>query len=130
MFVDYAPEQYAVVVLGLVYDDMRAGVVPQSVRSFAELHDCVDANEYLQEAGVPFGTDAGAGEDGSGVVNAVCDLVSRVLATGVHAYRCPCCGEAVTDRGPVCGNCGESCCGLSRNDAGVLGWHECRRTDR
>lgn len=73
------PEQYAAKVLDLVREDMRTGAVPESVSSFAELHDYVDANGYLSDAGVPFGTDAGSGEDGSGMVNAVCGIVSRVL---------------------------------------------------
>lgn len=84
MVVVLTPEQYAAKVLDLVRDDMRRGVVPDEVSSFAELHDHVDANGYLSDAGVPFGTDAGSGEDGSGMVNAVCEIVSRVLAAGLH----------------------------------------------
>ena len=55
------------------------------VATFEELHDHLDANEYLQEAGVPFGTDPGAGVDGCEAVNAVAAEVDRQLAARAAA---------------------------------------------
>ena len=52
--------------------------------AFRELHDHVDANAYLDEASVPFGTDPGAVEDGCGSVNAVSAEVSKRLSKGAH----------------------------------------------
>ena len=28
-------------------EDIKVGTVPETVKTFSELHDCVDANEYL-----------------------------------------------------------------------------------
>lgn len=67
---------YAGRVLGLIRNDQHAGAVPASVRSFAELHDYVDANDYLTDANVPWG----AGEHGLDMTNAVTDEVNRRLA--------------------------------------------------
>lgn len=51
--------------------DIAAGVVPASVATFTDLHDYVDANEYV--AGVPT-------SDGYGLVNAVTAEINRRLA--------------------------------------------------
>ncbi len=32
-----------------IKEDIRAGIVPETVRSFSVLHDYVDANEYLAD---------------------------------------------------------------------------------
>jgi hypothetical protein len=67
---------YAGRVLGLIRNDQHAGIVPAHVRSFAELHDYVDANEYLTDAEVPWEP----GEHGLRMVNAVTSEVNRRLA--------------------------------------------------
>jgi hypothetical protein len=56
--------------------------IPRDVASFTALHDYLDANDYLIQAGVPWGTDPGAGEDGAEMINAVCAEVSRRLEGG------------------------------------------------
>ncbi len=45
--------RYADAIMTLIKSDVEAGIVPASVRSFSELHDYVDANDYGLEA-VPF----------------------------------------------------------------------------
>lgn len=44
------PTQMALQMIHAIRKDMEAGTVPTSVTSFAELHDYVDANEYLIDA--------------------------------------------------------------------------------
>jgi hypothetical protein len=80
MITDQDVARYADAVMAEIDTDMAADVLPVAVATFGELHDHVDANEYLQEAGVPFGTDPGAGADGCEAVNAVATEVSRRLA--------------------------------------------------
>lgn len=70
--------EYADKVCELLTEDVGAGIVPLGkVTKFADLHDYVDANDYLLQAGVPFGADSGAGRDGTEIVNAVCDEVTQ-----------------------------------------------------
>lgn len=45
--------KYAGEILALIRTDVAAGHLPASVRSFSELHDHVDANDYALEV-VPF----------------------------------------------------------------------------
>jgi hypothetical protein len=71
---------YAAEIVSEIRKDQAAGLVPADVTTFVELHDYVDANDYLSGAGVPFGTDPAAGEDGCEMVNAVCAEVSHRLA--------------------------------------------------
>jgi hypothetical protein len=75
-----AVADYAAKIVSEIRKDQAVGLVPADVTRFAELHDYVDANDYLSGADVPFGTDPGAGDDGCEMVNAVCDEVSRRLA--------------------------------------------------
>jgi hypothetical protein len=56
--------------------------VPRDIASFTALHDYLDANDYLIQADVPWGTGPGAGEDGAEMINAVCAEVSRRLQAG------------------------------------------------
>lgn len=49
-------EQYADEILGLISDDFDAFPRLRNARSFADLHDHVDANEYMISADVPFET--------------------------------------------------------------------------
>jgi hypothetical protein len=56
-------------------DDIAAGGLPGSVASFTDLHDYVDANDYLQDAGVPMPTAKG----GIDTIVAVQDEVTRRL---------------------------------------------------
>jgi hypothetical protein len=78
---------YADRIMAMVREDIErpfphSTQVPHDVASFASLHDYLDANDYLIQAGVPWGTDPGAGEDGTEMVNAVCAEVSRRLEVG------------------------------------------------
>ena len=45
---------YAERILADIDADIDAGVLPASVRSFTNLHTYLDANDYLQTAGVPY----------------------------------------------------------------------------
>jgi hypothetical protein len=57
------------------------------VSAFAELHGYVDANEYADQAGVPWGSDPEAlkhGNDGYALVNAVEAAVSAMLAASTR----------------------------------------------
>jgi hypothetical protein len=38
----------------LILDDISAGMIPSTVASFSELHDYVDANEYLIDDSLTF----------------------------------------------------------------------------
>lgn len=75
---------YADRIMAMIAEDMKQPLpwgkqVPPEVTSFSELHDYCDANGYLAQAGVPWGTDPGAGEDGAEMVNTVCAEVTRRL---------------------------------------------------
>lgn len=82
-----AVSHYADRIMAMIREDMERPTpggkqVPRNVASFIALHDYLDANEYLIHAGVPWGTDPGAGTDGVETVNAVCAEVSRRLQAG------------------------------------------------
>ncbi len=69
-------------IMTLIEADMGCGLVPPDAASFAELHDHVDANDYLGAAGIPWGTDLPADDrDPAGVrvVRAVQDEVTHRL---------------------------------------------------
>lgn len=44
------PPALALTVIESIKRDMEAGRIPSTVRSFSELHDFVDANEYVLDA--------------------------------------------------------------------------------
>ena len=70
---------YADKVMAMVIDDVRDGVVPWTVTDFSQLHDWVDANMYLEQAGQQFD----AGDPASiAETNAITDAVSKRLADG------------------------------------------------
>jgi hypothetical protein len=78
---------YADAIMTAIKADMDAGIVPCSVSAFAELHSYVDANEYADQAGVPWGSDPEAlkyGNDGYALVNAVEAAVSAMLAASTR----------------------------------------------
>lgn len=72
--------EWASKVRELIVEDMLHGIVPTEVGSFAGLHDYVDANQYVIDAGVPFGPgDPRAGGEGIGTVNRVVAFVDAML---------------------------------------------------
>ena len=82
-----AVSRYADRIMAMVREDIERPFphrkhAPRDVASFAALHDYLDANDYLAQAGVPWGTDPDAGEDGAEMVKAVCAEVSRRLEAG------------------------------------------------
>jgi hypothetical protein len=85
MIADQAVTRYADAIIAMIDADIAVGALPTGIATFEELHDHLDANEYLQEAGVPFGTDPGAGVDGCEAVNAVAAEVDRQLAARAAA---------------------------------------------
>lgn len=77
-----AVSRYADRIMAMIREDAERSQVPWDVASFTALHDYLDANDYLTQAGVPWGTDPGAGKDGAEMVDVVCDEVSRRLEVG------------------------------------------------
>lgn len=70
--------EYADKAMTMIDADIASGQVPATVRSFSELHDYVDANEYLED--VPWGTDLPGGNDPMYLVIEVSDEISARLA--------------------------------------------------
>lgn len=71
---------HALNALQAIREDMQSGMVPETCASFSELHDYVDANQYVED--VP---DEGPdGERDLALVNAVTDAVDAFLQTAVH----------------------------------------------
>lgn len=70
--------EYADQIMTAIDEDIAEGVVPGSVASFTDLHDYVDANEYLLNIEVPWGADDPSGTDE--VWNAVTAEVNRRLS--------------------------------------------------
>ncbi len=50
-------DHYATEIMDMIGEDMLEGVMPKSVVSFEELHEHVDANEYMIQADVPWSPD-------------------------------------------------------------------------
>ncbi len=69
-------------VKALILEDMKAGLIPPTVRSFSELHDHVDANEYLLEVWPDWDP-----ADDCVAENALMDAITAWLAQGELA-RC------------------------------------------
>lgn len=46
--------EYARDILAIIDIDIRDGILPADVKTFEDLNDHVDANGYLEEAGVPY----------------------------------------------------------------------------
>lgn len=65
--------EYADAALRMILEDVRHGLVPDDAASFSELHDYVDANEYV--IGVPV-------DDDYSLINAVTDLVDADIKSG------------------------------------------------
>ncbi|MER7331702.1 MULTISPECIES: hypothetical protein [unclassified Micromonospora] len=81
----YDVEGVAQAVYADILASIKNGEVPATVRTFTDLHDYVDANEYVQE--VPWGTDLPEDpSDPAGwrLVNAVTDRVNALLAERPH----------------------------------------------
>ena len=97
-------------IMTMVDEDISEGVVPADVVSFRDLHGHVDANDYLEHADVPYGTDLADDDDPAGVnlVNEVTDEVTRRLAArraaelGVDIEPCQFCDRADGTHEPRC----------------------------
>lgn len=80
MALNLTPESLALLVCGQIHADVKAGVLPSGIDSFAQLHDFVDANEYiltaLEAAEVEFDPSSEAQAD---LTNAAMDKVSTWL---------------------------------------------------
>jgi len=73
---------YVAAIMAAIDDDIAEGALPGSVACFADLHDYLDANDYLQAAGVPMPTAAG----GLDTVIDVEEEVSRRLSAPGRAH--------------------------------------------
>lgn len=47
----------------------------------------------------------------------------------VLSYICPCCGDPVIDKPPVCEACRSAGCEQTRDGSGELGWWRCQRPE-
>jgi hypothetical protein len=47
MAANITPESLSLLINAQIAQDQRNGAIPMTVRTFAELHDYVDANEYI-----------------------------------------------------------------------------------
>jgi hypothetical protein len=81
--------RYADLIMTEIDKDIAAGTVAATVSSFGELHDHVDANDYSQWAGVPWGTDEP--DEPYALVNRVEREVCRRLAERAGASECDAC---------------------------------------
>jgi hypothetical protein len=68
--------EYADKIMAEIGLDIADGMVPATVGTFGELHGYVDANDYAQQAGVPY---LEGDDDPWQVFNAVEDEVDRRL---------------------------------------------------
>lgn len=68
--------EYASRILATIDADIRDGFLPPDVRTFTDLHDHVDANTYLQDAGVPYAPTTANNELTTAVQDAVTALLS------------------------------------------------------
>lgn len=73
-------QRYADAVIAMIREDVATGLLPAAVASFSGMHDHVDANQYVHDAGVPWGDDDGT----YNTANAVTEEVDRHLAAGEH----------------------------------------------
>lgn len=81
------PEQEASLIIGEILADMKADRIPDdgSVGTFSELHNYVDANEYIIHARESFGLSAVPTE--WTVENKACDLVTKWLDERMLDHR-------------------------------------------
>lgn len=72
--------RWADAIIEMIEEDIRTGRVPASVATFSELHDWVDANDYLTQAEIPWGSDELAdGPAEQRLVNIVSTEITRRL---------------------------------------------------
>jgi len=72
-------EEYADEVMTAIDDCIAEGRIPADVATYSDLHSYVDANDFLLDAGVPWGTDIPEGQDPNGVWVDVENEVQRRL---------------------------------------------------
>lgn len=53
----------------------------------------------------------------------------RQIAATVESFRCPCCGDDVMGIRPICSDCTDAGCEMTRDATGELGWWECQRVE-
>lgn len=78
-------DQYATEVLAAIDDHIAEGVIPAGVTDYSTLHECVDANQLLLDAGVPYGDQMPAGVDPNSTWVDVEEEVQRRLRERVTA---------------------------------------------
>jgi hypothetical protein len=105
-------QRYVAEVQRMITEDMAAGVIPDTARSFAELHDHVDANMYVIDAldgYQPRGDELSevvTSDAESAMANAVMDAVDAWLRSRGAPDWCHTCGNPVyrddTERAGTC----------------------------
>lgn len=80
--------EYADKIMNLIDEDIVGGWVPATVTTFSELHNHVDANDYLEDANVPWGTDLPDADDPNGLVADVGDEITARL-TARNTWSAP-----------------------------------------
>lgn len=76
------PEEMAERMKADILADIRAGIVPKSVKTFSELHDYVDANCYGGSEALLDELDAEVADTDEGhtsALNALCDLMNPAM---------------------------------------------------
>ncbi|HET9893691.1 MAG TPA: hypothetical protein VFQ44_01910 [Streptosporangiaceae bacterium] len=74
-------DTYADTIIAAIRETIAEGQIPVTVASFRNLHDFVDANDYLIEAEVPYGPELGEGHEYDWII-AVSDEVDRRIKAG------------------------------------------------
>lgn len=105
-------QRYAAEVQRMITEDIAAGAIPDTARSFAELHDHVDANMYVIDAldgYQPRGdcsSEVATSDAESAMANAVMDAVDAWLRSRGAPDWCHTCGNPVyrddTERAGTC----------------------------
>lgn len=65
--------------------------------------------------------------DDAGWVYCQMHAATLLAESGSHAYRCPCCGDDVMARYPVCSDCAGAQCEAAVDASGEAGYWECQR---
>lgn len=76
-------DRWAADIMVMVQEDVDSHRIPRGIRTFSDLHNYVDANEYLLATPCPWGSDAANQDDDCGVRfhNDLSDRVTALLIT-------------------------------------------------
>jgi hypothetical protein len=75
-------DAYAAELLNMIREDIASGQVPATVSTFSELHDYVDANDYIIQSSLY--SHRNWSDDREETINRVTDLVDAALKAGIR----------------------------------------------